>query len=229
MHYLLAACSREMAGIISGRTDRKSTILWTILIVTFGVFIPMSQAPYWLKETPLITVHLIMIPLIISYWYIFSGPGRKGPALGNGSPATFYGRVFAGFIVCYFPYILICYTGLLTLNYVLYMNGQWQGIYIYSAPALFAFFFCGAAAVFFGLVSGYLLTQRIPGIKHARLAGGLICTFAFLVLLSGAFKISFTWNFVLTMFLALIAADLILFKVIQKNLQYQSACEASLK
>jgi len=219
VHYLLDAYSREMAGILSEKADKRSILLWTIVIVVFGVFIPMSQAPYWLKESPLITFHLILMPLIISYLYMFSGSYRANCSLGSESPSKLFGRVFAGFLVCYLPYILICYTGLLTLNYVLYMNAEWHGIYIYSPPALFAFFFCGAAAVLFGLGSGYLFTWWAAGPKQAWLLGAFIFMFSGLFLLFGIFEISFTWYFVLPMFLGLLAADYILLKLTLKKLK----------
>ncbi|MBU7007018.1 hypothetical protein [Phosphitispora fastidiosa] len=199
--------------------DNKSILLGTIVIIVFGVFIPMSQAPYWFKETPLITFQLILMPLIISYLYIFSGSHGSDCTSRSESPYDFFGKVFAGFLVCYLPYIFICYTGLLTLNYVLYMNAEWHGIYMYSPPALFAFFFCGAAAVLFGLGSGYFFTSWAAGLKQAWLLGAFIFMFSGLFLLFGILEISFTWYFVLYMFLGLLAADMILLKLTLKKLK----------
>ncbi len=201
-----------MMDIISARITRKQATGWAIFIIMFGVFIPMSQASYWIKGTHLLSLHLIFVPLMITYACIAGSFARRSEGTFRDFPQIsdrdlFIGKGLAGFVFSYLFYLFISLVGVLALNYVIYMNGEWRRFFVYSPPTLFAFVFCGAGFVLFAVGTGAYISLKVERVKTAQLYSSLFYLFIGAPVMAGLVRVVFTWDVVLAVFAVLFLVD----------------------
>lgn len=218
MSGIITVFKKEILDIISARSAKKQAVGWMIFIIMFGVFIPMSQASFWIRESQLLSFHLIFVPLMITYTCVTNSfAGKKNRCIqGSACPSItnrFIARAMAGFVFSYIFYMLISSIGVLSLNYVIYMNGEWHKPFLYSPPALFAFVFFGAGLVSFAVSTGVFISLKVASVKMAQLLSSGFYLLIGLPVMSGVIKISFTWDFVVPVCIMLFMIDLIFFAV----------------
>lgn len=220
MNGIFEVARAELWEIISSRSTRKQAFGWIVFIVMFGVFIPMSQAEFWMKETQLLSLHLIFVPLMITYACTtgsFAGDRGAGKKKDWQYEITdidlFLGKALAGFVFSYITYIFIILCGILTLNYVIYMNGEWIQPFLYSAPAMFSFILHGAGLVLFAVGTGVYISLKVETLKTAQLLSSVFYLVIGLPVMSGLIKMDFSWEMALPVLAVILIIDLLVFTV----------------
>ncbi|MFZ5639519.1 MAG: hypothetical protein ACOY4Q_02390 [Bacillota bacterium] len=215
MNEIIKVYRRELLKILYARSIKKQAIGWFVFLLMFGIAVPFSQAGFWLKETSLLSLHFLFVPLMLTYTSVadsFAGEKERrtmGGALAAGvsEDSLFFGKALAGFIFSFTFYMIVVFIGILTLNYYRYISGTWQGFYVYSPPVLFTFVFIGAALTVFAVGSGVLVSLKVGSVKNAQLVGSLVYLVIGIPLMAGWLPVIFTWEFVIPVFAALLAID----------------------
>lgn len=206
---------KESVKILYARSFRKQAIGWFVFILMFGIAIPFSQAGFWLKESSLLSLHFVFVPLMLTYTSVadsFAGERERKTmssalAAGVSDISLFYGKALAGFMFSFVFYMIVVFIGILTLNYYKFVSGIWQGFYIYSLPVLFTFVFVGAALIVFAVGSGVLVSLKVGSVKNAQLISSLGYLIIGVPLMTGWIPVVFKWDFILPVFAGLLVTD----------------------
>ncbi len=224
MNDVVTVFKKEMLDIISARSAKKHAFGWVVFIIMFGVFIPMSQASYWIKESQLLSFHLIFVPLMITYTCIANSfAGRRetrivrAPRDLASDNTLFMAKGLAGFVFSYIFYLIISLIGVISLNYVIYMNGEWHKVFIYSPPTLFAFIFFGAGLVSFAVSTGVFISLKVESVKVAQILSSGFYLLIGLPIMSGMVKVVAAWDFVLPACGVLFLIDALVFAAALKT------------
>lgn len=215
MHDILHVYRRELLQVLYARRIKKQAVGWFVFILMFGIAIPFSQADFWFKETSLLTLHFVFVPLMLTYTSVadsFAGEKERkavGSMLATGVPevSLFFGKALAGFIFSFAFYMFIVLIGIFTLNYYQYVNGLWHGLYLYSLPVLFTFVFIGGALIVFAVGTGVLVSLKVGKVKNAQLISSLGYLIIGMPLMAGWVPVVFTWEIVISVFAALLFID----------------------
>lgn len=215
MNEIFKVYRKEILKILYARSFRKQAIGWFVFILMFGIAIPFSQAEYWLKETSLLSLHFVFVPLMLTYTSVADSFARErerkiiGNALSAGvsEASLFFGKSMAGFVFSFGFYMFVVFMGILTLNYYLFIKGIRQGFHIYSTPALFTFVFIGAALTVFAVGSGVLISLKVGSVKNAQLVSSIGYLIIGVPLMAGWVPVVFAWEYVIPVFAGLLVID----------------------
>lgn len=217
MNEVFTIYRQEILKIFHARSFRKQAIGWFVFILMFGIAIPFSQAGFWLKESSLLSLHFVFVPLMLTYTSVADSFGSErerktmGSALAAGVSeiSLFYGKALAGFVFSFIFYIIVVFIGILTLNYYRYVSGIRQGFYMYSSPVLFTFIFIGAALIVFAVGSGVLVSLKVGSVKNAQLISSLGYLIIGIPLMTGWLPVVFTWEFIIPVFAGSLVIDVL--------------------
>ena len=192
-------------------------VVWTgvqlaISVGFFGVLLPLSDPDRWVQGHPLLALHFILIPMLLTSPNVadaLAGERERKTietllATPLDTTAILLGKGLSVFLFSYVQVILVVLAGIATLSAE---RGEWA---LYPAPGLFAVFVVSAAFVGFATACGVFASLRADSVRTAHRMTQAANLVVFLVILLGASKVWITWRSVLTTFIVVCVLDLAL-------------------
>ena len=225
MSDILVVAKKELKELCLLRGVAWAAFQLLITIGIFGVLLPLSEPDQWAEGHPLLALHFILIPLLLTSPNVADALAgereRKTIETLLTTPldtkAILVGKGLSIFVFSYAQVLLVVAAGLASLN--LYFRMEYARWVLYPRAGLFAVFFVSAALVGLATVSGVFASMRAPSVRTAHRIAQVANLVVLLLILVGVIKVWSTWRAVLTTFavvcvlnLALGAAALLSFR-----------------
>lgn len=211
----LLVAGKELRELLASRSLKILILQMGFLTVVFGLLIPYSQGPYWIGETYFLSVHMVFVPLLVTFPFVadcFAGERERKTletllATRLSERALFLGKALSVFVFAYIQVVAVVLTGLVALNLYGRIELGMETLFLYSGPTMFAMFFVSAAVVVLGTGLGVLISLRSESVRSAQRVAGVINLVLFLPLFFGFLAFRLSWVSVLiTLIIVLLSA-----------------------
>ena len=213
---VLVVAKKELRELCLLRGMGWTGVQLAITAAVFGVLLPLSQPERWVEGHPLLALHFVLIPMLLTSPLVADALAgereRKTIETLLTTPlevtSILMGKGIAIFLFSYAQVILVASTAIAALNVHYRVEyAQWA---LYPGPALFAVFVVSAAFVGFATTSGVFASLRADSVRTAHRITQVANLAVFLLILLGAINVSVAWGSVLTTFAVVCLLDLAL-------------------
>jgi ABC-2 type transport system permease protein len=197
----LIVAEKELRELFASLSTKILAMQIALLGVIFGVLIPYSQGPYWIAETYFLGIHLMFVPLVVTFPFVgdcFAGERERKTletllATRLDEKALFLGKSLSVFVFSYIQVLIVVLLGMVSINAYWRIEKGGEGIFLYSPPVLFALFGLSAAMVALATGIGVFVSLRAESVRTAQRIMGTIDLAMFLPMFFVLALITLDW------------------------------------